>query len=381
MKCKYRELSSEFTYPYRNQGGFRRDRIDTPIQFIKSIEKVFERMADRSIVSGNSQFTIFMMKWHEKFHEVKSTNLFLPGASTIGLGFEYDAFVSNALIHMYAKLGWAGEAWHGRDLVTWNSMFTAYEQHDDPITAQEFFCGVTESGLQPDVSSIAFQRGDTHFVFDSMNRKVLQAGHALHERYCKLGEQALVYSLINLLVDLDVFTAAYKPVINIQSILAQFTVVGFLTACPNLGFLKTWSCWCARNWIYIHKINQGRNQYYHSCGVQKDMQSDPRAAVYAQKSEGTLEELGQTTVIMNVWISKITVVSQSETAQSLVCRVYDVATQFHDMPVKALKVDDTRRVFDQITQRNLICWNAMILGHCIHGKYCWLVMVLPKWTR
>ncbi|XP_038997596.1 pentatricopeptide repeat-containing protein At3g51320-like [Hibiscus syriacus] len=32
------------------------------------------------------------------------------------------------------------------------------------------------------------------------------------------------------------------------------------------------------------------------------------------------------------------------------------------------KVGLARRMFDKITNRNRVCWNAMILGHCIHGN-------------
>ncbi|XVF18063.1 hypothetical protein REPUB_Repub10bG0179300 [Reevesia pubescens] len=32
------------------------------------------------------------------------------------------------------------------------------------------------------------------------------------------------------------------------------------------------------------------------------------------------------------------------------------------------KVGLARRMFDKIENRNLVCWNAMILGHCIHGN-------------
>ncbi|XP_068648388.1 uncharacterized protein [Aristolochia californica] len=58
---------------------------------------------------------------------------------------------------------------------------------------------------------------------------------------------------------------------------------------------------------------------------------------------GTLAEFGQTTVIINhsnpVWIPKIRVVSQMEPVLPLICRGSAVATQFHDMRFKALRVD------------------------------------------
>lgn len=43
-------------------------------------------------------------------------------------------------------------------------------------------------------------------------------------------------------------------------------------------------------------------------------------------------------------------------------------TALVDMYSKCTRVDVARVVFDRMTQRNLVCWNAMILGHCIHGN-------------
>lgn len=43
-------------------------------------------------------------------------------------------------------------------------------------------------------------------------------------------------------------------------------------------------------------------------------------------------------------------------------------TSLIDMYSKCQKVELARRLFDSMSYRNLICWNAMILGHCIHGN-------------
>lgn len=39
-----------------------------------------------------------------------------------------------------------------------------------------------------------------------------------------------------------------------------------------------------------------------------------------------------------------------------------------DMYSKCHKVELARSIFDKMAYRNLVCWNTMILGHCIHGK-------------
>lgn len=42
-------------------------------------------------------------------------------------------------------------------------------------------------------------------------------------------------------------------------------------------------------------------------------------------------------------------------------------TALISMYSKCERVDVARVIYDRMTKRNLVCWNAMILGHCIHG--------------
>ncbi|KAK7258765.1 hypothetical protein RIF29_24350 [Crotalaria pallida] len=72
--------------------------------------------------------------------------------------------------------------------------------------------------------------------------------------------------------------------------------------------------------------------------------SDPMVVVYAKKKDGILEELGRTEVILNClnpdWIQKITLAFQFEVVQPLEFHVYDIDTQYHNIPTKALKLKD-----------------------------------------
>ncbi|KAI3968490.1 hypothetical protein MKX01_007800 [Papaver californicum] len=72
--------------------------------------------------------------------------------------------------------------------------------------------------------------------------------------------------------------------------------------------------------------------------------SDPMAIVYAKRSDGMLEEIGRTEVIMNsldpVWITRVSIVYQFEIVQPLVFRVYDIDTKYHKTPIKTLKLDE-----------------------------------------
>ncbi|XP_031253183.1 protein BONZAI 3-like [Pistacia vera] len=72
--------------------------------------------------------------------------------------------------------------------------------------------------------------------------------------------------------------------------------------------------------------------------------SDPMTVVYVKKRDGTLEEIGRTEVIMNnlnpSWIEKISIAYQFEIVQLVVFHVYDVDTEYHNLPVKVLKLKD-----------------------------------------
>ncbi|XP_059645712.1 protein BONZAI 1-like [Cornus florida] len=72
--------------------------------------------------------------------------------------------------------------------------------------------------------------------------------------------------------------------------------------------------------------------------------SDPMAVIYAKGRDGALQELGRTEVVLNSlnpkWITKQTVTYYFEVVQTLVFHVYDVDTQFHNVDVKMLKLDE-----------------------------------------
>ncbi|KAF5959077.1 hypothetical protein HYC85_000286 [Camellia sinensis] len=75
-------------------------------------------------------------------------------------GLEFDVFMSNALINMYAKFGniWQAQKVFNqkfvRDLVSWNSIIAAYEQNTHPDTALKFYGEMQSNGIQPDVLTL-----------------------------------------------------------------------------------------------------------------------------------------------------------------------------------------------------------------------------------
>lgn len=74
MKCKYVEMTKEFVYPYRNQGGFDiicsgRDKIETPEQFRQAEETVLNLDLDGLVIIGGDDSNTNACLLAEKFRE------------------------------------------------------------------------------------------------------------------------------------------------------------------------------------------------------------------------------------------------------------------------------------------------------------------------
>ncbi|KAK4264577.1 hypothetical protein QN277_025735 [Acacia crassicarpa] len=72
--------------------------------------------------------------------------------------------------------------------------------------------------------------------------------------------------------------------------------------------------------------------------------SDPMMVLYAKGKSGALEELGRTEVVLNSlnpsWITKHTFFYHFEVVQVFVFRIYDIDTQFHNVDVKMLRLEE-----------------------------------------
>ncbi|TVU13291.1 hypothetical protein EJB05_40335, partial [Eragrostis curvula] len=123
-------------------------------------------------------------------------------------GLDGELFVCNAMIDVYSKLGMLKEARRVfeamalRDLVTWNSIISGYEQGGQVAAAVDLFHGMRDSGVSPDVltlvslASAVAQCGDDSGA-KSVHCYVMRrgwdvgdiiAGNAMVDMYAKLSK-------------------------------------------------------------------------------------------------------------------------------------------------------------------------------------------------
>ncbi|CAD6203935.1 unnamed protein product [Miscanthus lutarioriparius] len=139
-------------------------------------------------------------------------------------GLSGELFVCNALIDVYGKLGMLAEArwvFGGmalRDLVTWNSIISAYEQGGKAAAAVELFHGMMESGVSPDVLTLVSLASAIAQCGDERGAKSVHcyvrrrgwdvgdiiAGNAMVDMYAKLSKIDAAQMVFDNLPDRDV---------------------------------------------------------------------------------------------------------------------------------------------------------------------------------
>eukprot|EP01018_Ginkgo_biloba_P019070 Gb_40766 [translate_table: standard] len=156
---------------------------------LESARHVFDKMSQRDAVSWNAMITGYTQNKHydealKLFWQMESegvnptkytiTSVLSACAGIVDLqqgkdihdyisrsGLEFDVFVSNALIAMYAKCGSIKDAYDvfnkmlQRDVVSWNAMIAGYAQNGFCADALELFSEMELRGVEPDLVTIA----------------------------------------------------------------------------------------------------------------------------------------------------------------------------------------------------------------------------------
>ncbi|KAK6946106.1 E motif [Dillenia turbinata] len=255
-------------------------------------------------------------------------------------GLEDDLFVSNAMINMYAKFGLlrhAKKVFHQmlvRDVVSWNSIISAYEQKDDPHTAFHFFSEMQLSKIWPDsltlvsLASIVSQLGDcrsSRSVHGYVLRrgwvmKDIIMGNAIIDMYAKLGATDSAHKVFKEIPVRDVVSWNTLITGYAQNGLASeaIEVYGMMEECmeiiPNQG-----------TWVSILPA------YAHVGALQQGMR------IHGKVFKAALH--------LDVF----------------------VGTCLIDMYAKCGRVDDAMSLFSEVPQESSVPWNAMISCHGVHG--------------
>ncbi|KAL2939605.1 hypothetical protein RDABS01_033763 [Bienertia sinuspersici] len=259
-------------------------------------------------------------------------------------GYDYDLFVSSALIDMYSK---CGQIWDARKLfdeiplrnvVSWTSMITGCVQNDEPHEALLLFneflaeeseiegCSVDQVALVSVLSACArvsnktVTEGVHGFSIKRGLEEFMGVGNTLVDAYAKCGELAMSKKVFDGMMD--------KDVVSWNTMVAVFAQNGLSTEAIEV----------------FHAMVNDSDVKYNAVTLSAVLLacSHAGALVHGKCIHDQVVKMG---LEQNVF----------------------VGTSIIDMYCKCGRVAMARRAFEHMKVKNVRSWSAMIAGYGMHG--------------
>ncbi|PIA58235.1 hypothetical protein AQUCO_00500287v1 [Aquilegia coerulea] len=267
---------------------------------------------------------------------------YLEGLQIHGLAiksrFETNICVANALLDMYGKCGALVEgrsvfdAMDRRDAVSWNAIIAGYEQNGYEEETLFLFSWMLRSGMEPD-----------EFTYGSVLKacagwRALSCGMEIHNRVIKSG------------LGLDFFVGS--------------AVVDMYCKC---GMME-------EAWKLHDRVEKQTMVSWNAIisGFSLKKQSEEAQKLFSQMLDSGLQPDNFTyATVLDTCANLATIglgkqIHAQIIKQKLQSDVY-VSSTLVDMYSKCGNMQDSRLMFEKMTERDFVSWNAMISGYAQHG--------------
>jgi pentatricopeptide repeat protein len=251
--------------------------------------------------------------------------------------FELDVYVGSALLDMYAKCASLEHAFQvfdkmsRRNVVSWNAMISGCAQNGHAKDALILFCQMQLAGVEPNSSTIA------SILSACANLAALQQGKEIHHYLIKRG------------FELDVFVGS--------SLIDMYAKSKCLeSACQLFDEMP------AKDVVPLNALMAGYIENKHATEALK---------LFCElQLEGVVPDL-VTIVIALSACAKLAAVQLGKQIHDYIIRngldsAIFIMNALIDMYTKSGSIELAGHVFDKMPERDLVSWNAMIVGY---GKY------------
>ncbi|XP_059651514.1 pentatricopeptide repeat-containing protein At2g13600-like [Cornus florida] len=287
-----------------------------------------------------------------------------------------DVYMGSALVDMYSKCGsvaCAQEVFDGmneRNIVTWNSLITCYEQNGPADEAIKIFVRMMECGLEPDELTLA------SMVSACASLSSIKEGQQIHARIVKVEKFRDDVVICNALVDMYAKCSKINEARWVFDRMPTRNVVSETSMVS--GYAKVASVKAAR--LMFTKM------------IEKNVISwNALIAGYTQNGENE-EALGLFRLLKreSVWPTHYTFGNLLNACSNLADLKLGRQAHTHvlkhgfrfqsgpesdifvgnsliDMYMKCGSVEDGNRVFEKMVERDWVSWNAMIVGYAQNG--------------
>ncbi|KAI3889639.1 hypothetical protein MKX03_007661 [Papaver bracteatum] len=367
--------------------------------FLEKAHRAFERLAERNEVSWNSLISGYAqdgsLDAFEIYHEMKLAEDVSPDSFTftnllnlcsshgsLNQGKQIHAhlirkvgmnhlIVETELVHMYAKCGelnYAEQIFNGmdeRNSYSWNSLIEGYEQNDEPERALQIFRLMQVSGIKPDHFSLTSTISACRKLSNIKNGKEL---HGFVVRNNLESQGILRCVLVDMYATCGfmdcacrVYNQTSEKDVNVQNVMLSSFI-----GCGRVDDAK---------WVF-DQMEERNTISWNSIltGFTNSESKDEAFKLFRRMQEENVESDSSTLVTLFNFCANLPALAQGEQLHSHAIKkglfVYNsvvMDSSLVDMYAKGGSIERARRIFDNMTDRNVISWNAMINGYAKHG--------------
>eukprot|EP01018_Ginkgo_biloba_P012913 Gb_21937 [translate_table: standard] len=281
------------------------------------------------------------------------------------IGFMPDVFLGNTLANMYAKCGSLVDARRvfdkmpKRDVVSWTAMIASYSSHGYAEEALTLFNQMQQAGIQPN-----------QFTFTSVlpacaKLAALGKGMELHEEIIRSGFHSHVF-VANALIDMYAKCGRIRSSRNLFDKMHQRDVVswnammaGYLHNRDVDEALKVFQEMPERNVVSWTAMIAGYVQHG------QDVEA---LQLFRQMQEAGVRPKPNTFVSLLPACAKLVNLENGMELHEEIIRSgfqshVSVANALIDMYAKCGGIDNARKLFDKMQQRDVVSWTVMIAGY------------------
>lgn len=273
-------------------------------------------------------------------------------AMTLVTGFEYDVFVANTLVVMYAKCGQLGDSRRlfgsiiDVNVVSWNALLSCYVQSNFDREAVGLFKEMIQSGIRPNEFSLSIILNACAGLHDGGH------GRTVHGLLLKLGYNLDPFSA-NALVDM------YSKAGDIEDAIAVFRGITH----PDIVSWNAVIAGCVLHECHDLALKLLDEMKKSRCCPNLFTLSSALKACAAMG----LKDLGR-----QLHSSLIKMDTDSDLF---------VTVGLIDMYAKCEMMDDAKRAYNLMPKRDMIAWNALISGYSQCGEDLEAVLLFAEMCR
>ncbi|XP_026439529.1 pentatricopeptide repeat-containing protein At2g29760, chloroplastic-like [Papaver somniferum] len=336
-----------------------------PTQTIHIFNQMLRECPDRP-----NKFTFpFLIKAASEVSDLRQGEVFHGMAVKASL--DSDVYILNSLIHFYAACGNLNQAYKlflkipERDVVSWNTMITAFAQADYPDEALELFRGMEEENMKPnDVTMVS--------VLSACSKKSnLEFGRWVHTYIEKNGIEGDLI-LNNALLDMYIKCRSLEDAKSFFGKMTEKDIVSWTTML--VGYASFGEFDAARRvfnemptqdiaaWNSLISAYEQSGQPRQALAVFNELQMSKKAKPDQVTLVSTLSacaQLGATD--LGGWIH----VYMKKQGIKLNCHL---TTSLIDMYAKCGDLEKALEVFRFAERKDVYVWSAMIAGLAMHGR-------------